>query len=85
MAVSSADDAAYKSALDTAGGVMERDEANGVPSSHVAAVVGKVLAARRVRRPGLGGQGGRTCRSPGQRLRPHRVFEAAAQSSLGVN
>lgn len=84
MAVASADDAVYKSALDTAVGVMERDEANGVPPSDVAVVVGKVLAARHAPRRVSVGKAGERVGILAKRLLPHRVFEAAAKSSLGV-
>ncbi len=65
MAAASAHDGAYKSALDTAVGVMERDEANGVPPDDVAAVVLKVLTSRRPpRRVSVGKAGSASASSP---------------------
>jgi NAD(P)-dependent dehydrogenase (short-subunit alcohol dehydrogenase family) len=84
MAAASVDDAVYKSALDTAVGVMERDEANGVPPDDVAAVVHKVLTSRRPPRRVSVGKAGERVGVIAKRLLPHRVFEAAAKGSLGV-
>jgi NAD(P)-dependent dehydrogenase (short-subunit alcohol dehydrogenase family) len=84
MAEGSADDAVYRDALDTAVGLMERDEANGVPPGDVAAVVERILDARRPPRRVSVGKAGERVGILAKRLLPHRVFEAAAKSSLGV-
>jgi NAD(P)-dependent dehydrogenase (short-subunit alcohol dehydrogenase family) len=84
MAVASTDDAVYQRALGTAVGVMARDEANGVPPEDVAAVVHKVLEARRPPRRVSVGKAGERIGVLAKRLLPHRVFEAAAKGSLGV-
>jgi NAD(P)-dependent dehydrogenase (short-subunit alcohol dehydrogenase family) len=84
MAGASADDDVYRSALATAVGVMERDEANGVAPDDVAAVVHKVLDARRPPRRASVGKAGERVGILAKRLLPHRIFEAAAKSSLGV-
>jgi len=83
MAASQGDDV-YRAALDTAVGVMERDEMNGVAPEDVAAVVHKVLGARRPPRRVSVGKAGERVGILAKRLLPHRVFEAAAKSSLGV-
>jgi NAD(P)-dependent dehydrogenase (short-subunit alcohol dehydrogenase family) len=84
MAVASTDDAVYRVALDTAVGLMERDEANGVPPGDVATVVEQILAARRPPRRVSVGKAAERVGILAKRLLPHRVFEAAAKSSLGV-
>ena len=84
MADAARDDEVYKSALDTAVGVMERDEANGVAPDDVAAVVQKVLDARRPPRRVSVGKAGERIGILAKRVLPFRVFEAAAKSSLGV-
>ncbi len=84
MAAASRDDEVYKSALDTAVGVMERDEANGVAPDDVAAVVHKVLDTRRPPRRVSVGKAGERIGILAKRVLPYRVFEAAAKSSLGV-
>ncbi len=84
MASASTDDDVYKGALDTAVGVMERDEANGAAPQLVAAVVHKILDARRPPRRVSVGKAGERIGVLAKRLLPHRVFEAAAKSSLGV-
>ena len=63
---------------------MERDEANGVAADAVAAVVQRVLDARRPPRRVSVGKAGERIGIAAKRLLPHRVFEAAAKSSLGV-
>jgi hypothetical protein len=63
---------------------MERDEMNGVAPDDVAAVVHKVLEARRPRRRVSVGKAGERVGILAKRLLPHRVFESAAKSSLGV-
>jgi len=84
MAAASVGDDDYRSALDAAVGVMERDETNGVAPEAVAAVVRKVLEARRPPRRASVGKAGERVGILAKRLLPHRVFEAAAKSSLGV-
>jgi NAD(P)-dependent dehydrogenase (short-subunit alcohol dehydrogenase family) len=75
---------AYAAAADKAITLMERDEANGAPPDEVAAVVERVLSARRARRRVSVGKVGERVGIPAKRLLPHRVFEKAAGSSLGV-
>ncbi len=84
MAARSTDDDVYKSALDTAVGVMERDEVNGAAPDSVAAVVLKVLDSRRPPRRVSVGKSGERIGILAKRLLPHRIFESAAKSSLGV-
>jgi NAD(P)-dependent dehydrogenase (short-subunit alcohol dehydrogenase family) len=84
MALASTHDPVYRLALDTAVGVMARDEANGVPPEDVAALVQKVLEDRRPPRRVSVGKAGERVGILAKRLLPHRVFEAAAKSSLGV-
>ena len=84
MAAASSGDDVYESALARAVGVMERDEANGVGPDAVAAVVQKTLESRRPPRRVSVGKAGERVGILAKRLLPHRVFEAAAKSSLGV-
>ncbi len=63
---------------------MERDERNGVPAGQVAAVVQRVLAARRPPRRVSVGKAGERAGIVAKRLLPFRIFEAAAKSGLGV-
>jgi NAD(P)-dependent dehydrogenase (short-subunit alcohol dehydrogenase family) len=84
MAEASRRDDVYRSALDMAVGVMERDEMKGVAPEDVAAVVHKVLGARRPPRRVSVGKAGERVGILAKRLLPHRVFESAAKSSLGV-
>jgi hypothetical protein len=65
-------------------GVMEHDEANGVPPDKVAVVVEKLLESPRPRRRVSVGKVGERVGLPAKRLLPYRVFEGAAKSSLGV-
>ncbi len=74
----------YASAVARAVGVMERDEANGVPAEAVAVVVEKVLEARRPPRRVSVGKAQERVGIMAKRLLPFRVFEAAAKGSLGV-
>ena len=60
------DDDPYVTAAAKAIGVMEHDEANGVPPDKVAVVVEKLLNSTRPRRQRLGWEGGRAGGSPGQ-------------------
>jgi NAD(P)-dependent dehydrogenase (short-subunit alcohol dehydrogenase family) len=84
MAAASTDDDVYKGALETAVGVMERDEANGAAPDAVAAVVQKILESRRPPRRVSVGKPGERIGILAKRLLPHRLFEAGAKSSLGV-
>ena len=66
MAQAAGGDPVYSAALTRAVGLMERDEANGVPAADVAAVVRRVLESRRPPRQGIGRQGGRASGPAGQ-------------------
>jgi len=79
------DDDPYGGALDKAVTVMERDEANGVDPSAVAAVVHKVLEARRPPRRVSVGKAGERVGILAKRVLPQRLFEAAAKGALGVD
>jgi NAD(P)-dependent dehydrogenase (short-subunit alcohol dehydrogenase family) len=79
-----AEDVPYGKAATKAIGIMERDEANGVPPDKVAVVVEKLLDSARPRRRVSVGKVGERVGLPAKRLLPHRVFEGAAKSSLGV-
>ena len=79
-----ADGDPYAKAVTKAIGVMEHDEANGVPPDRVAAVVEKLLDSARPRRRVSVGKIGERVGLPAKRLLPYRVFEGAAKSSLGV-
>ena len=77
-------DQTYTTAVAKAVGLMEKDEANGVDPSNVAAVVDKVLrSAKPPRRVSVGKLDERVG-ILGKRLLPYRLFEKAARSSLGV-
>lgn len=78
------DDDPYGKAVAKAIGVMEHDEANGVPPDKVAVVVEKLLNSARPRRRVSVGKVGERVGLPAKRLLPYRVFEGAAKSSLGV-
>jgi NAD(P)-dependent dehydrogenase (short-subunit alcohol dehydrogenase family) len=84
MAQHSEGDEAYREALRKAVGVMERDEANGVPASVVAETVRKVLGASRPPRRVSVGKAGERVGLAAKRVLPYRVFEAAAKPSLGI-
>jgi short-subunit dehydrogenase len=77
-------DPVYGAALAKAVGLMERDEANGVPAADVAAVVRRVLESRRPPRRVSVGKAGERAGLLAKRLLPFRAFEAAAKTSLGV-
>jgi NAD(P)-dependent dehydrogenase (short-subunit alcohol dehydrogenase family) len=79
-----ADDPVYAEALARAVGVMERDEANGAPAADVAAVVQRVLAARRPPRRVSVGKSGERIGLVAKRILPFRTFEAMIKGSLGV-
>jgi NAD(P)-dependent dehydrogenase (short-subunit alcohol dehydrogenase family) len=78
-------DSAYATALAKAVGLMERDEMNGAPARDVAAVVQRVLAARRPPRRASAGKAGERAALLAKRILPFRIFEAAARSGLGVD
>lgn len=75
----------YAAATAKAVAVMERDERNGAPPSDVAAVVQRVLDARRPARRVPVGKAAERAGVFAKRLLPFRVFEAAAKGSLGVD
>jgi NAD(P)-dependent dehydrogenase (short-subunit alcohol dehydrogenase family) len=77
-------DPVYGAAHTKAVGLMERDEANGVPAADVAAVVRRVLESRRPPRRVSVGKAGERAGLLAKRLLPFRAFEAAAKTSLGV-
>ncbi len=79
-----ADDNPYVETAAKAVGIMEHDEANGVPPDKAAIAVEKLLNSARPRRRVSVGKMGERVGLPAKRLLPHRVFEAAAKSSLGV-
>jgi NAD(P)-dependent dehydrogenase (short-subunit alcohol dehydrogenase family) len=74
----------YAPAVSRAVGLMERDEANGVPPDAVADVIARVLNSRRPRRRVSVGKMDERVGIMGKRLLPYRLFERAAKSSLGV-
>lgn len=84
MAGASAPGGPYGAAVEKAIGVMERDEANGVPPDDVARVVHKALDAKRPPRRVSVGKAGERIGVVAKRLLPFRLFEAGAKGSLGV-
>jgi NAD(P)-dependent dehydrogenase (short-subunit alcohol dehydrogenase family) len=79
-----ADGDPYAVAADRAIGLMAKDEAEGVPPGNVAAVVQRVLEARRPPRHVSVGKFDERIGIVARRLLPYRVFERAAKGSLGV-
>ncbi|HUE06939.1 MAG TPA: SDR family oxidoreductase [Acidimicrobiales bacterium] len=79
-----ASDGVYAEAAAKAITLMEKDEKNGAPPASAAAVIERVLDARHPRRRVSVGKIGERVGIPAKRLLPHRVFERAAKSSLGV-
>lgn len=77
-------DRVYTGAATKAITLMERDEANGAPPETAAVVIEKVLHVKRPRRRVSVGKVGERIGIPAKRLLPHRFFEKAAGSSLGV-
>jgi short-subunit dehydrogenase len=75
---------AYADAANKAITLMEKDEVNGAPPESAAAVIRRVLEAKRPRRRVSVGKLGERIGIPAKRLLPHRLFEKAAGSSLGV-
>lgn len=84
MAAAAEGDSVYGAALAKAVGLMERDEINGAPAADVAAVVQRVLAARRPPRRVSVGKAGERIGLLAKRVLPFRIFEAGAKGSLGV-
>jgi NAD(P)-dependent dehydrogenase (short-subunit alcohol dehydrogenase family) len=84
MALLARDDQVYGQAAARAISRMERDERNGVPADRAAAVVEKVLEARRPPRRVSVGKAGERAGLYAKRLLPFRAFESSARSSLGV-
>jgi short-subunit dehydrogenase len=74
----------YAEAAGKAITLMERDEANGAPPASAAVVIARVLEAKHPRRRVSVGKVGERIGIPAKRLLPHRIFEKAARSSLGV-
>ncbi len=77
-------EAAYAAAAAKAIDTMAEDEVNGVEPDRVAAVVQRVLEARRPPRRVSVGRLDERVGIMGKRLLPFRVFERAARGSLGV-
>jgi NAD(P)-dependent dehydrogenase (short-subunit alcohol dehydrogenase family) len=77
-------DGAYGAAARKAITLMEKDETNGAPPETAAGVIERVLEAKRPRRRVSVGKIGERIGIPAKRLLPHRIFEKAAGSSLGV-
>ena len=75
---------AYAEAAAKAITLMEKDEMNGAPPESAAAVIQRVLESKRPRRRVSVGKVGERIGIPAKRLLPHRLFEKAAGSSLGV-
>jgi NAD(P)-dependent dehydrogenase (short-subunit alcohol dehydrogenase family) len=84
MAAAGEDDPVYGPAVRKAVGLMERDEANGVPAGDIAATVRRVLQSERPPRRVSAGKAGERAGLIAKRVLPFKVFEAAARSSLGV-
>jgi NAD(P)-dependent dehydrogenase (short-subunit alcohol dehydrogenase family) len=77
-------DPLYGPAFTKALGVMERDEANGVPAAEVATVVRRVLEAPHPPRRVSAGKASERMGLLAKRLLPFRLFQAAAKGPLGV-
>lgn len=77
-------DGVYAAAASKAITLMEKDEQRGAPAGVAAAAIQRVLEARRPRRRVSVGKVGERIGIPAKRLLPHRLFEKAAGSSLGV-
>jgi short-subunit dehydrogenase len=84
MAQAAAGDPVYGASATKAIGLMERDEANGVPAADGAAVVRRVLESRRPPRRVSVGKTTERAGLLAKRLLPFRAFQAAAKTSLGV-
>jgi NAD(P)-dependent dehydrogenase (short-subunit alcohol dehydrogenase family) len=77
-------DPLYGSAFTKALGVMEHDEANGVPAAEVATVVRRVLESPHPPRRVSAGKPTERIGLLAKRLLPFRFFQAAAKGALGV-
>ena len=77
-------DPAYAAANDKAVALMEKDELEGADQRKIALLTAKVLDAKKPRRRVSVGNNDERVGLLAKRLLPHRVFEAAAKSSLGV-
>jgi NAD(P)-dependent dehydrogenase (short-subunit alcohol dehydrogenase family) len=74
----------YREALKHAIGVMGHDEIHGADPQLVAKLISKQLVAKTPRRRVSVGKSGERIGLVAKRLLPHRLFEAAAKSALGV-
>jgi NAD(P)-dependent dehydrogenase (short-subunit alcohol dehydrogenase family) len=74
----------YGAMVSRAVGLMERDEANGVPPGDVATVIVRALNSDRPRRRVSVGKMGERVGIIAKRVLPYRIFERAAKGSLGV-
>jgi NAD(P)-dependent dehydrogenase (short-subunit alcohol dehydrogenase family) len=77
-------DTTYAAAVHKAVSLMEHDEAAGAPASAAASTIQKVLEAKRMPRRVTVGKIDERAGVFAKRLLPHRLFEKAAKSSLGV-
>jgi NAD(P)-dependent dehydrogenase (short-subunit alcohol dehydrogenase family) len=77
-------DPVYGAAVAKAVGLMERDEANGVPPDDIAVAVRRILDAKRPPRRVSVGKASERVAVLAKRVVPFRLFEAGAKSSLGV-
>jgi NAD(P)-dependent dehydrogenase (short-subunit alcohol dehydrogenase family) len=85
IAAACQNDAVYGAAQAKAVGVMERDEANGVPPDQVAVAVRRILDAKHPPRRVSVGKAGERVGLVVKRMLPFRLFQAAAKGSLGVS
>jgi short-subunit dehydrogenase len=77
-------DPVYAAANDKAVALMEKDEREGADPKKIAELTAKVLEAKKPRRRISVGNADERVGLIAKRLLPHRVFETAAKSSLGV-
>ena len=84
VASAAARDPVYGAAVARAVGLMERDEANGVPPDDIAVAVRRILDAKRPPRRVSVGKASERVAVLAKRVVPFRLFEAGAKSSLGV-
>jgi NAD(P)-dependent dehydrogenase (short-subunit alcohol dehydrogenase family) len=84
VAAAAARDPVYGAAVAKAVGLMERDEANGVPPGDIAVAVQRILDAKRPPRRVSVGKASERVAVLAKRVVPFRLFEAGAKSSLGV-
>lgn len=84
VAGAAARDPVYGAAVAKAVGLMERDEANGVPPDDIAVAVRRILDAKRPPRRVSVGKASERVAVLAKRVVPFRLFEAGAKSSLGV-